>query len=83
MLKPKYINCVDFLGKAVLEGDPNLEILRQAVIAAPAADVVSREEYDEVVKTLEEARANARYFEREYYRCCGLGGEIRKYGENF
>lgn len=52
MLKPKYINCVDFLGKAVLEGDPNLEILRQAVIAAPAADVVSREEYDEVVKTL-------------------------------
>lgn len=79
MLKPKYINCVDFLAKATLEDDPNLEILRRAIIAAPAADVVSREEYNEVVKTLEQSRANARYFERQYYKYCGLGGQGGSY----
>lgn len=75
MLKSKYINCVDFLAKATLEDDPNLEILRQAIIAAPAADVVSREEYNKVVEALEEARANAKYFEHQYYKYYGFGLE--------
>ena len=75
MLKPKYINCVDFLAKATLENDPNLEILRRAIIAAPAADVVSCDEYNRVVEALEEARANAKYFEHQQYKQYGFGLE--------
>ena len=59
----------------MLENESNFEILRRAVIAALTVDIVSREEYNQVVEALEEARANARYFEQKYYKYCGLGLE--------